>query len=309
MPEIVLISVLLPAPLSPTIAVTWPAGMSRVMSLRARTGPKFLPMPARRSSGWDPSDPSASRPPAWSRTAGAWTGWVSCASCACGAWSESGADARPAVAGRASSALGLVTGRASLRSASWCSLRYPGGLAGGRVGPDAQLGDLRRAVRDDGRVHVGRGDPLRLEQHRRHVDAGLAVLRRAVHQGGRRGLAGPQEHGQRHGGLRLYVDRLVDRAALVAGQDVLQPDEGRVLAGGWEGPGLDALRLQVVDDGGGVLVVRGDDRVDVLVRGELLLEFAQRHAWRPRPGRNADQGVTLVGEKRVEHSEVALGEQ
>src|SRR5271157_2646056 len=44
MPEIVLISVLLPAPLSPTIAVTWPSGMSRVMSLRARTGPKFLPL-------------------------------------------------------------------------------------------------------------------------------------------------------------------------------------------------------------------------------------------------------------------------
>ena len=51
MPEIVLISVLLPAPLSPTIAVTWPGGMSRVMSLRARTGPKFLPMSTRRSSG------------------------------------------------------------------------------------------------------------------------------------------------------------------------------------------------------------------------------------------------------------------
>src|SRR5271165_4550866 len=227
MPEIVLISVLLPAPLSPTIAVTWPAGMSRVMSLRARTGPKFLPMPARCSSGWDPSDPLASRPPAWSRTAGAWTGWVSCASCAscaCGGWSESGADARPAVAGRASSALGLVTGRASLRSASWCSLRYPGGLAVGRVGPDAQLGGLRRAVRDDRRVHVRRGDPLRLEQDRRHRGAGLGVGHRAVHQGGRRGLAGPQEHGQRHGGLRLYVDRLVDRAALVAGQDVLPPD-------------------------------------------------------------------------------------
>ena len=51
MPEIVLISVDLPAPLSPTRAVTWPAGMSRSMSVSACTGPKFLPMPRSRSSG------------------------------------------------------------------------------------------------------------------------------------------------------------------------------------------------------------------------------------------------------------------
>src|SRR6266567_8049407 len=219
MPEIVLMSVLLPAPLSPTIAVTWPTGMSRSMPVKARTGPKFLPMSARRSSGWAPLASSA----------GAWTCGVSCA---CGAWSDWEADARPAVAGRASSALGLVTGRASLRS---CSLRYPGGLAGSRVGADAELGGLHELVRDDGRVHVVRGDPLRREQHRRHRGAGLRVVRRAVHQGARRGLAGPQEHGQRHGGLRLQVDRLVDGAALVAGQDVLQPDGARVLAGGREG--------------------------------------------------------------------------
>ena len=53
----------------------------------------------------------------------------------------------------------------------------------------------------------------------------LRVGDRAVHQRGRRRLAGPQVHGQRHGGLGLQVDRLVDGAALVAGQDVLQPDE------------------------------------------------------------------------------------
>src|SRR6266567_5576342 len=299
MPEIVLISVLLPAPLSPTIAVTWPAGTSRSMPVKARTGPKFLPMWASRSRGWAPLDPLA----AWSTAAGAWTCWVSSA---CGAWSVWGADARPAVAGRASSALGLVTGRASLRS---CSLRYPGGLAGSRVGADAELGVLHELVRDDGRVHVVRGDPLRREQHRRHRGAGLRVVGRAVHQGARRGLAGPQEHGQRHGGLRLQVDRLVDGAALVAGQDVLQPDGARVLAGGREGLGLDVQRLQVVDDRGGVRVVRREDGVDVLVRGELLLEFGHRHVRRPRPGRRADQDVTLVGEMRGEHPVVALGEQ
>ena len=51
MPAIVLISVDLPAPLSPTRAVTWPAGMSRLMSVSACTGPKFFPMPRSRSSG------------------------------------------------------------------------------------------------------------------------------------------------------------------------------------------------------------------------------------------------------------------
>ena len=51
MPAIVLISVDLPAPLSPTSAVTCPAGISRLMSVSACTGPKFFPMPRSRSSG------------------------------------------------------------------------------------------------------------------------------------------------------------------------------------------------------------------------------------------------------------------
>src|SRR6266699_294289 len=298
MPEIVLMSVLLPAPLSPTIAVTWPTGMSRSMAVKARTGPKFLPMSASRSSGWAPSCPLASWAPAWSPAAGAWTCSVSCA---CAAWSDSGADARPAVAGRASSALGLVTGRASLRSANWRSLRDSGGLAGSRELPDAQLRGLHELVRDDGRGHVSRRDPLGREQHRRHRGAGLRVVRRAVHQGARRGLAGPHEHGQRHRGLRLQVDRLVDRAALVAGQDVLQPDRARVLAGGRERLGLDALRLQVVDDRGGVRVVRREDGVDVLVRGEVLLELGQRHRRGPRSGWLADLHVLPGGEEGIEH--------
>src|SRR6185437_3038532 len=272
MPEIVLISVLLPAPLSPTSAVTWPTGTSRLMSVRARTGPKFLPTPTRRSSGWSPLLPAvagasagasakaASACPAaisastaavsaWAAAFSAWTAAVSAgaspvsagASPACGGWPDSGAGARPAVAGRASSALGLVTGRASYRSARSCSLRYPRGLAQGHVLADAQLRHRHELVRDDGRGHVRRGNPGWLEQHRLHRDVGLGVLRRAVHQAARRGLAGPHEHGQRHGGLRLQVDRLVDGAALVVGQDVLQPDRGRVLPGDREGLGLDAL--------------------------------------------------------------------
>ena len=54
MPAMHLISVLLPAPLSPTRAVTFPAGMSRSMPASACTGPKLLPMFSSRSSGVSP---------------------------------------------------------------------------------------------------------------------------------------------------------------------------------------------------------------------------------------------------------------
>src|ERR1700691_372780 len=55
MPAIVLISVLLPAPLSPTTAVTWPIGMSRLTLVSTRTGPKLLPISTSRSNGASPS--------------------------------------------------------------------------------------------------------------------------------------------------------------------------------------------------------------------------------------------------------------
>ena len=56
------------------------------------------------------------------------------------------------------------------------------------------------------------------------------------------------------------------------------PTSGRVLPGDREGLGLDAQRLQVVDDRRGVLVVRHEHRVDVLVRGERLLELGLRRS-------------------------------
>src|ERR1039457_1309842 len=85
-PAMVLIRVDLPAPLSPTRAVTLPMGMSRSMSERAFTGPKLLPTPRSRSSG--ASEESMVE------------------------LAESRAGARPAVAGRApSSAPGVVTAR------------------------------------------------------------------------------------------------------------------------------------------------------------------------------------------------------
>src|SRR5580658_497238 len=281
MPEIVLISVLLPAPLSPTMAVTSPGGMSRSTPISARTGPKCLPTPTRRSIGWAESplvaatsgaatsgaaEPGASAKVASARAAPSRASAVAAsaavtASSACSAATSAspavcaaaaasacvamslacaaaasastagpggvwpGAEARPASsAGRASSALGLVTGRASSCLSYSRSYRDSRGLAGGGVGTDAQLLSRHELVRDDGRVHVGRGDPFRLEQDRRDLLALLRVGGRVVDQGGRRGLVGPDVHGQRHGGLGLQADRLVDRAALVAGPDVLQAD-------------------------------------------------------------------------------------
>src|ERR1035438_198146 len=176
MPQIVLISVLLPAPLSPTTAVTRPGGMSRVMWLSTRTGPKLLPISARLSSG-GPSAPLPSLAGGAVLACGAgscgWSGvsMASVPSVASVTWG-SGGDARPASAGRAPSALGVVTGRASVPSRS---LRDPGGLAGGCELADAQLRGLHEVVRDDRRLHVGRVDPLRRAQHRRHRDVLLGV--------------------------------------------------------------------------------------------------------------------------------------
>src|ERR1700744_2360678 len=48
MPAIVLISVLLPAPLSPTTAVTWPMGRSRLTGEGPGTGPNTLRLSPRR---------------------------------------------------------------------------------------------------------------------------------------------------------------------------------------------------------------------------------------------------------------------
>src|SRR6201996_6802595 len=267
-PEIVLIRVDLPAPLSPTRAVTLPAGMVRLMSLSAWTGPKFLPTPRSSSSG-------ASSP-------GRSAGLVGAA----------GDGARLPVAGRApSAALGVVTKHvrsgADDGSASW---RDVVGLAVRSVATSTQLLGRDELVLDHGVVHVRRRDPLRRQQHRRDGGLGLRVGGGTVGQRRRRLLPGAQVHGQRGGGLGLQVDRLVGGTALVTGQDVLQADQGRVLPGDREGLGLDAQRLQVVDDRRGVLVVRHQHRVDVLVRGVLLLELGFGRGRVPGAGGRADVG-------------------
>src|SRR5664279_6000073 len=62
MPATALISVDLPAPLSPTRAVICPFGMSRSTSLRACTAPKLLVRPRTLNSGWSYSSGTPVRP-------------------------------------------------------------------------------------------------------------------------------------------------------------------------------------------------------------------------------------------------------
>src|SRR6516162_3931832 len=145
-PEMVLISVDLPAPLSPTSAVTCPAGTSRSMSVSARTGPKLFPMPR------------------------------SCSSGACPTASE---EAAPAAAGRAPSS--PVTVRVQLVMQLPPSTGDPSGLACTRVLARAQLRSRHELVRDDGGVHVRRRDPLRRQKDRLHRSLRRVVLDGAIH--------------------------------------------------------------------------------------------------------------------------------
>ena len=102
----------------------------------------------------------------------------------------------------------------------------------------------------------------------------------------------PQVDRERRSRLRLEEDRLVDRSALVAGEDVLQSDERRVLPGDREGVRLHALRLQVGDDRRRVLVVRDERAFDARVGGERLLELGLRCRRRPRSGRVATSSTS-----------------
>src|SRR5450631_2035653 len=156
-PETVLIRVDLPAPLSPTRAVTWPAGTVRLMSLSARTGPKFLPMSRSSSSG------------------GSWVGRSAVVA--------AGDGARPASAGRApSAALGVVTKHVRSGAEILRSWGDAVGRAVARVAARAQLFGRDEVVRDDRAVHVGRSDPLRGQQDGRDHLLGLRVGGRAVGQ-------------------------------------------------------------------------------------------------------------------------------
>src|SRR5437660_2598494 len=144
------------------------------------------------------------------------------------------------------------------------------------AGPDggADRGRGHEAVLDHGRRHVRRVHPLRGQEHGRLLVAAGALRRRrrAVDEGRRRGLAGAQDRGQRDRGLGLQVDRLVDRAALVALEDVDHALRGRVLAGRRDLLGGDAAVLEDLDHRVAEPVVGLDRRVDVGMRRGLLLE-------------------------------------
>src|SRR5215467_6516683 len=153
MPAMHLISVVLPAPLSPTSAVTCPAGMSRLTFVRACTGPKLLPTP--RSCSRAPDDGSAGL-------------------CCVDHWPGG---APPAGAGGASSGCPRFTTDGGFRySESSCLPRYPGCLTGCLVLGRAQLAGWHELVCDDCRVHIRRGHPGGSQEHRRHRDVCLGVL-------------------------------------------------------------------------------------------------------------------------------------
>src|ERR1700728_4151513 len=158
-PAMVLISVDLPAPLSPTRAVTSPFGMSRLMSVRACTGPKLLLTPRSRSSGTSPD--SAGLPFGSSDPDGT----------------------RPVLSGRVPSPERSVTTALLPLGRFLSSLRDTVLRAVGCERARAQLGCWHEAVLDDRGLDRAGRDPLRGQQDRVHHGAGADVLDLAVDQG------------------------------------------------------------------------------------------------------------------------------
>src|SRR5690554_260909 len=246
----------LPAPLSPTSAVTCPGHRLRFTPRRARTAPNSLRTSSRRSSG--------------------------------SAW-----------------ALPPVRAACELKGRL---LPYPGRRAL-LLEAGAELRRRDEAVGNHRLGHVLGGDPDGREEDGGHVHAALGVGRYAVDQR-RRGLkARAQEEGEGGGCLRLELDGLVDGAALVAGQYVLQTLQGGVLPGGREGVGRHVERAQVGDDGVGVVVVGSDHRVDSLVGGVLTLEGSARLRGVPGAGGLARVHEGSVIEMWLKHLHVALREE
>ena len=134
---------------------------------------------------------------------------------------------------------------------------------------DAHVAPLQEPVREEALV-VGLRDP----DHRQRIGR-LRML--AVRPGPvRLGLLALEERDRSIcGSLRLGGHVLVDRARLPAGDDVLDTLDARVLPG--ERQRLEALRLQVGDDGAGDVVVRRQHALDVVARlDEHLVEDGRR---------------------------------
>src|SRR5664279_1856979 len=202
MPAIPLIRVDLPAPLSPTSAVTLPEKASRSTPFSTWTAPKLLLIPLRLSKASGLVARSLMRP-------------------------RSGPVAyrhNP----RGDRESGPVNDGSGLPVASELSGDAVGGASRLQLRCGTDLGRGGEAVSDDV-LHVGLVDRLRVEQHRRDVLAGYRVGRLAGRQRIRTGLVTlGQLDGQVGGGSRLLLDGLVHGHALGTQQHALQALVGRV---------------------------------------------------------------------------------
>jgi hypothetical protein len=148
------------------------------------------------------------------------------------------------------------------------------------------------------------GDGLRLQQDRGHVGTALGVLDGV---GGALLLALGQPDGQLGGRVGLLLDRLVDGHALVAGEDVLQALDGRVLAGDRD-LAVGVVLLEDGDDRVAEAVVGGKDAVDLAVGlGVHLLEDGAGLLVVP-VGHRLVVDLLVLGHLR-QHAVVALLEQ
>src|SRR3954469_16803291 len=220
MPATLLTSVDLPAPLSPTRAMTSPERTSKSTPRRACTAPNRLCTPRSSSSG---VSLNVSPPPLQ-------------------AHEGRRAERRPS------------------DRVSW--LREPSGSAVLLVLALADVAGLQEPVLDDGVLDVVLGDRQRGQQDRgcRRALVGRLVV-------GLRLLLLRQRDGDLGGRVGLLLDRLVDRHALLAGEDVLDALGRRVLPGDRQLAELAGVERG--DDRVGQAVVGREDAVDLVV---LLLE-------------------------------------
>src|SRR4051794_14268979 len=287
MPATPLIRVLLPAPLSPTRAVTRPSRTSRSTPLRTSTAPKLFLMPRRLRIGVPRSPRGAS---VWvaviSRNLPGRRGWVD----------EDDVVRVPAPR--------RPRGRQTqIRSADSCRSTHGGVLTGADVGCllVALVDDLLHAVLVD---RLGRGQ--------RGLDV-LAELRV------RNGLAGElvgaglvaldDVDRQLRGQVGLEVGVLVDGHALGAGEDPLQALDRGVLTGDRD-LAREVVRREPGDDAAGHGVVGRHDAVDLaVVLGVQTVERVGRLLVVPLTGDVTDELVVARVDLRLEGLFVALLEQ
>src|SRR5690606_17754145 len=229
----------LPAPLSPTSAVTLPAYALRLTPFSTLTGPKLFTMPESSMRG-----ASIGPPPFWDDA-------VPCVMFPLGG----------SVVGKGPRAVDAIPARGPSSQVLLDAVL----LAGGSDVTGAQLRCAGVAVVDH-RLHL-----FRSHEHRSDRDVRGAVVERLV---GRRLLTVQQLDGEVGCGLGLELERLVDRSGLLAQQHVLQARDRGVLTRDRNG---EAVLVEDRDDTGGVRVVGRPDRVDLATeRGQRLLEVGGR---------------------------------